>query len=104
MIFPSEERAWEKFYSPKAQEILNKGLNYNNLWRYLEQEMLADNDEHDALVYFGKRIKRSELMADVERWARVLRGMGVKADDPVLIFSPFTPEMVSILFAANVVG
>lgn len=32
MIFPSEERAWEKFYSPKAQEILNKGLNYNNLW------------------------------------------------------------------------
>lgn len=104
MIFPSEERAWEKYYSPKAQEILNKGLNYNNLWQYLEQEMLADNDEHDALVYFGKRIKRSELMADVERWARVLRGMGVKADDPVLIFSPFTPEVVSILFAANVVG
>ena len=103
MIFPSEERAWEKFYSPKAQEILNKGLNYNNLWRYLEQEMLADNDEHDALVYFGKRIKRSELMADVERWARVLRGMGVKADDHVLIFSPFTPEVVSILFATNVV-
>ena len=103
-LFPSEERAWEKFYSPKAQEIWKKGLNYNNLWRYLEHEMLADNDEHDALVYFGKRIKRSELMADVERWARVLRGMGVKADDHVLIFSPFTPEVVSILFATNVVG
>ena len=104
VIKPSEERPWERFYAPTTNCRLKEELHYNSLWRFLEQEMLADGDRHDALVYFGRRIKRSELIADVQLWARVLKGMGVEADEHVLIFSPFTPEVVSILFAINLVG
>lgn len=74
------------------------------LWQFLEQSILADNNRHDALVYFGRRISRQTLLEQVERWARVIRGMGLKEGDELLIFGPSLPEFVYIMLAADRTG
>ena len=49
VIKPSEERPWERFYATTTNCRLKEELDYNSLWRFLEQEMLADGDRHDAV-------------------------------------------------------
>lgn len=81
----------------------NKDMNCT-LWQFLEQGILADNNRHDALVYFGRRISRQTLLEQVERWSRVIRGMGLKEGDELLIFGPSLPEFVYIMLAADRTG
>lgn len=76
----------------------------NTVWEYMEAKLRECGDEHPALRYFGKEVKRSELIADVNKWARTFCGMGVEADEHVLFFTPFTPEIVSMIFALNKIG
>lgn len=52
------------------------------LWQFLEQGILADHNRHDALVYFGRRISRKTLIEQVETWARVILGMGLRPGIP----------------------
>lgn len=74
------------------------------VWEYMEAKLREFGDEHPALRYFGKEVKRPELIADVKKWARTFCGMGVEADEHVLFFTPFTPEIVSMIFALNKIG
>lgn len=74
------------------------------LWQFLEQGILADHNRHDALVYFGRRISRQTLLEQVETWARVIRGMGLRPGDELLIFGPCLPEFVYIMLAADKTG
>ena len=46
------------------------------LWKFMEKGILADENRHDALVYFGRRTSRSTLIEKVHLWGRVLKGMG----------------------------
>lgn len=101
---PSEEKVWQKHYAPGALEQLKKQLPNDTLWSLISTAMKEDNDEHDAFVYFGRRIKRSTMLAEVEKWARVLKGMGIGPDDQILVFSPSAPESFYVIFAADTVG
>lgn len=103
-IFPSEEKVWQKHYAPGALEQLAKKLPDESLWKLISTAMKEDNDQHDALVYFGRHIKRSTMLAEVEKWARVLKGMGLGVGDQILLFSPASPESYYVLFAADTVG
>jgi acyl-coenzyme A synthetase/AMP-(fatty) acid ligase len=44
------------------------------------------------------------LLGEVEKWARVLRGMGLGVGDQILLFSPAIPEAFYVLFAADCIG
>lgn len=66
--------------------------------------MLEDNDRHDAIIYFGRHIKRSEFIAEVDRWSRTFRGMGIREDERVLLYAPFTPEIAYMIMALNQIG
>lgn len=103
-ILPSEEKVWQKHYAPGALERLEKPFPDETLWKLISTGMKEDNDEHDALVYFGRHIKRSTMLAEVDKWARVLRGMGLGVGDQILLFSPAAPESYYVLFAADTVG
>ena len=74
------------------------------LWQFLEQGILADNNRHDALVYFGRRISRQTFVEQVHLWARVIRGMGLKEGDELLLFGPSLPEFIYIMLAADMTG
>lgn len=102
---PSEEMAWEKHYfTPEVKEYLNTPYPKTTLWKFMEEKLLEDKEGNTAIVYFGNKIKRSTVIEEVHLWARVLKGMGVKAGDEVALFCPATPESLYVLFAANMIG
>lgn len=103
-LMPSEEKVWQKFYAPGGVEKLKEEMPEQTLWKFISTAMKADNDEHDALVYFGRHIKRSTMLSKVEKWARVMKGMGLGVGDQILLFSPAAPESYYVLFAADSIG
>lgn len=103
-MMPSEEKVWQKYYPPSAKELLEKKMPEQTLWQYVSEAIWTQGDKYDAFVYFGRHIKRSTFLAEVEKWARVLRGMGLGVGDQVLLFSPAVPEAFYVLFAADCIG
>ena len=101
---PSEEMRWTQFYSKGYEEILNQDFPRETLWKFIERGILDDCDRHDAIIYFGRHIKRSKFIEQVHLWGRVMKGMGVKPGDHVLIFGPSLPEFIYILMASNMIG
>lgn len=78
--------------------------NNETLWKFMERGILSDNNRHDALVYFGRRVSRQTFVEQVRLWARVIKGMGLKEGDELLLFGPSLPEFIYILLAADMVG
>lgn len=101
---PSREMPWKQFYASGYEKILEQEIPQETLWKVLERGLLEDHNQHDALVYFGRRVSRSELIEKVHLWGRVLKGMGVKEGDEILIYGPGVPEFIYIMLAANMVG
>ena len=101
---PSEEMRWKQFYASSYEEILQKDFPQKTLWKFLESGILEDNNQHDALVYFGRRISRKEFVEQVYLWARVIKGMGLDEGDEVLLFGPSFPEFIYIMLAADMIG
>lgn len=104
ILKPSEEKPWKKFYTPKCNEVFDKSYQQVTLWKLVEGAMLKDGDKYDAFSYFGNHVKRSTVINEVHAWARVMRGMGIKSGDEVVLFAPAFPETVYVLFAANMIG
>lgn len=75
-----------------------------SLWQFIEQGILADENRHDALVYFSRRISRRALVDQVHLWARVMKGMGLNQGDELLLFGPSLPEFIYIMLAADMIG
>ena len=101
---PSEEMRWKQFYASGYEEILHQEFPQKTLWKFLEDSILADENRHDALVYFGHRISRNTLVEQVHLWGRVIKGMGLQEGDELLIYGPALPEFIYILFAADMTG
>ena len=74
------------------------------LWKFMERGIYSDSNRHDALVYFGRRISRQTFVEQVHLWARVIRGMGLKEGDELLLFGPSLPEFIYIMLAADMTG
>lgn len=74
------------------------------LWKFMERGILADENRHDALVYFGRRISRQTFVKQVHLWARVIKGMGLTDGDELLLFGPSLPEFIYIMLAADMTG
>ncbi len=79
-------------------------MNTETLWKFMERGIVSDNNRHDALVYFGRRVSRKTFIENVRLWARVIKGMGLKEGDELLLFGPSLPEFIYILLAADMVG
>ena len=79
-------------------------MNKETLWKFMERGIVADNNRHDALVYFGRRVSRKTFIENVRLWARVIKGMGLKEGDELLLFGPSLPEFIYILLAADMAG
>lgn len=101
---PSQDMPWKQFYVKGYEDILKQEFPEETLWKFLERGILEDGNRHDALVYFGRRISRAELVEQVHLWGRVIKGMGVKEGEEILLFGPTLPEFLYIMLAADMVG
>ena len=79
-------------------------MNNQTVWKFREGGILADGNRHDAFVYFGRRISRQTLVEQVQLWGRVIKGMGLREGDELLIFGPSLPEFIYIMLAADMTG
>lgn len=101
---PSEQMRWKQFYPEGYESILSQEIPNKTMWKFLEYGILSDNNQHDAFVYFGRRISRKTLVEQVHLWGRVIKGMGLKEGDELLIFGPSLPEFIYIMLAADMTG
>ena len=79
-------------------------MNDQTVWKYMESGILSDGNRHDALVYFGRHISRRTFVEQVHLWGRVIKGMGLKPGDELLLFGPSLPEFIFIMLAADMTG
>ena len=72
--------------------------------------MVAGRGDANALIYdsamlgLTRTFTYSELLAEVETFAGVLRGLGVQAGDRVVIYLPMIPQAVIAMLAAARIG
>lgn len=103
-VLPSEEKPWLRYFREGAREESLKTTGSDTIWTVFERRFREQGDSHPALRYFGKDVKRSEIIRKAGIWARTFRGMGIEADEHVIFFTPFTPEVVYMIFALNRIG
>ena len=60
--------------------------------------------EHNALIYFDKKITYRELFDNIEKAAKALKEMGVKKGDIVTFCTITTPEFVYLFYALARIG
>ncbi|MCQ2174518.1 MAG: acyl--CoA ligase [Bacteroidales bacterium] len=101
---PSEERPWLRWHPEGAREKSLEPVEQITAWKLLERTLKEQGDTYPAMIYFGRKIKRSRFVSEVHRWARTFRGMGVRVDDRVIIYTPFIPEAAYIIMALNHIG
>lgn len=92
---------------PFAKWFIGGKLNisYNCLDRHVE----AGRGDKIAYHWEGepgdtRTITYSELLADVSRFANVLKGMGLKAGDRIAIYMPMIPELPVAMLACTRIG
>ena len=81
----------------------------NLAWNALDFHVRAGRGGRAALVALNERGERrvytyAQLLADVERVAAALRGMGVDKGDRITIYMPTSPEAILLMLAAVRIG
>ena len=86
-----EEKLWHKSYAPGVKMTLD----YEKLTIPEALTRSANNfPVHTALNYMGKKITYEELNGLVNRFARALLDLGVKAGDKVAVCLPNIPQVI----------
>ncbi|MDP3173306.1 MAG: AMP-binding protein [Phenylobacterium sp.] len=60
--------------------------------------------DREALVGGGRRVSYREMSADANRFARFLKGLGLKRGDAVAVLSANRPELVAAIQGAQILG
>jgi len=95
---------WEP---PFAQWFVGGTLNVSH--NCLDRHVAAGRGDRVALHWEGepgdtRTITYAELLAEVERFANVLKGLGVRRGDRVAVYMPMIPELPVAMLACTRVG
>lgn len=104
LIFATRSLPWDKYYLPGASQRVLGFDTGRTLWNTVEDAMRTDGPDVTAIEYFGRSYSRPQFAGLVHSWARVFKGMGIRPDERVVLFSPFTPHIAAMIFALNEVG
>jgi acetyl-CoA synthetase len=104
-------RPWDRvleWKSPHAKWFLGGKLNASV--NCLDRHVRAGKSSRIALIWEGeppgevRRITYGELHTDVNKFANVLKGLGVKRGDRVAIYLPMVPEVAVAMLACARIG
>lgn len=98
--YPSTDRPWLQYYSPKE---ISAQLPGGSMYDYMS---LCNSERTDstALNYFGRRITHKQVQEKIDICARALIELGVRKGDVISICMLTIPEAVYCLYAANKIG
>jgi acetyl-CoA synthetase len=103
-------RKWNRvleWNAPHAKWFVGGGLNLSE--NCLDRHVAGGRKDKRALVWEGepgdtRTLTYGELLAEVCRFANVLKGLGVKAGDRVGIYMPLVPEAAVAMLACARIG
>lgn len=96
----SIDKPWLKYYS---EEAITSDLPEMTAYQYMCHENV-DNLSTKAISYFEKEISFKKYIKKINRMARKLQNMGVKAGDVVTVMSVCNPEVEILFYALNKIG
>ena len=96
-----KERPWLKFYpegvpadvTPEVKSVPQ-----------LIDESCEKYSNNSALIFYGKKIKYSELRESIDRFATALHDIGVQKGDKVALYLPNCPQYIIAYFGALKAG
>src|SRR5215211_3895965 len=124
-IYERAEADWEGFWADQARELLDwyddwetvlewklpfarwfVGGTLNVSYNCLDRHVAAGNGERVAYHWEGepgdtRTITYAELLDEVQRFANVLKGLGVQRGDRVAIYMPMVPELPVAMLACT---
>lgn len=98
---PLQDRIWVKSYSPGTPPTLP--IPRRPLTDFLEStaEWLP---KRTATVFYGSKLTYEQLNEQVNQFANVLHGLGVRPGDRVMIVLPNMPQMIVAFYATLKIG
>lgn len=91
----NEDRIWFKNWPPRVPKVMD----YPRVPLFNIVEVSATRyPDKNAFIYYGFRIKYSELWDSILRFAAYLHDLGIERDDRVAIYMPNTPHWVIAFF------
>ncbi len=127
-IYDEAETDWQGFWARQAEELIDwfepwdtllewdlpfarwfVGGRLNASYNCLDRHVLAGRGERVAFHWEGepgdtRTLTYSELLAEVSRFANVLKGLGVSKGDRVAIYMPMIPELPVAMLACARIG
>ena len=103
-------RTWDRVFEWEHPSFRwFSGGQTNLAYNALDHHVTGGRGDRTALLYFNERGERrsftyAELLAEVERLAAALRGMGVTRGDRLTIYMPTCPEAIMLMLATVRVG
>lgn len=97
---PSQQKPWQKYYSPEAlQQLLPKCSVLA-----FAKESNKNNLDSTALDYYGKNISYREFFHRIDEAANAFAALGVKKGDLVCFVTVGVPETICAIYALNKLG
>ncbi|HLI23312.1 MAG TPA: acetate--CoA ligase [Acidimicrobiales bacterium] len=127
-IYEEAARDWQGFWAGQAEELVDwyqkwdavlewdlpfakwfVGGQLNVSYNCLDRHVEAGRGDRVAYYWEGepgdkRTITYADLLADVERFANVLKGLGVRRGDRVGIYMPMIPELPVAMLACTRIG
>ena len=98
--YPSIDKPWLKYYT---ESLADKPLPQKTLYRMI-YDANKDHKSDYAFNYFGRRITYGQLFYEIDRCAKALLRLGVKAGDIVTIMGLASPETFYCAYACSKIG
>lgn len=106
-------RKWDRVHSFDPERIIVKwfeGGKLNVSYNCIDRHVEAGMGDKTALLWVGddpaeeRRISYRELLAEVGRFANVLKNLGVRKGDRICIYMPMIPELAIAMLACTRIG
>ena len=91
---------WYDFYDGVKPHLEYPDISIYNM---LENSM-RNREDYISYNYYGTKKTYKEFIAQIDKCARALKSLGIKASERVSICMPNTPEAIIAFYAINKIG
>lgn len=100
--YPSIDKPWLDYYPDNVYNKVTNDVNEKTFDFMYSKNTDGLNDY--ALSYFGRKITYGEMFKQIENYAKILKGYGIRKNDIVSLCLPNIPETVYLKYALNRIG
>ena len=103
IVFPVPEKVGTPWFDSAGE--LPRTLEYFDGTIYeMVEEVARKYPNYTAMDFMGKHISYRYMIEQINKCAKALRVLGIRADDKVTIAMPNCPQAIYMLYAVNLVG